>query len=438
MAKPNPDSARLLAWEIFFSVQSEGGYSNIILPQGLADSELDARDKSFVTELVYGALRMQGHADYVLNAISDRPLTEIDQKLRILLRLALYQTLHMRIPAHAAVSANVELARKVIGESKASFVNAILRKASQRTCEEWLENARKLEDPISRLAIVYSHPEWIVSAYMDLLKDGEEVEKALEANNLPAQPTLVAWPDSCTHEELIAEGGEAVRFSPLGVVAKKPPHEFSAIRQRRAGVQDEGSQIVASAFYESAKGKDQMIDLCAGPGGKAALLSRWAKRDGKIFVANEFSQARARLVENVVPYGEVRVGDARELEGQWSAILADVPCTGIGALRRRPEVRWRRDPAQLSQLIHLQFEIASRALASLTPGGILGYATCSPHLLETRGVVDNLLRKNGDIEEIRVPIDIPDSHMGLSMQLWTHRHNTDAMFLALLRKRNTL
>ena len=434
LAKPSPDRPRLLAWEVFSAVQSGESYSHIFLPQSLAASDLEVRDKAFVTELVYGALRMQGHADFVLSRISSRPIEDIDRDLLELLRLALYQVLHMRIPAHAAVSANVELARKVLGESKGSFVNAVLRKASAQDLSEWLSEIDPEIEADARLAITTSHPEWIVSAYRDLLKDDGEVTKALHANNLPARPTLCVWPGDLSREELLEEGGEATPFSPYGIIAHKPPSEYQAVRSHRVGVQDEGSQLVAALFFDSVKDPQSLLDACAGPGGKAALLSRLSKEAGCDFTANEISEVRASLVKSVVTHGKIQVGDARTIVGNFDGILTDVPCTGIGALRRRPEVRWRRSPSDIKKLMPLQIEIAQRALANLKPGGVLGYATCSPHLLETRSVVETLLRKNGNIEEIGVPCDIEGAHHGKSLQLWTHRHQTDSMFLALLRK----
>lgn len=437
MAKPNPDGARLLGWEVFSSVQRGESYSHIALPQQLAQSGLDARDRAFVTECVYGALRMQGHANFLLSQISDRPIDAIDSDLLNLLRFALYQILHMRTPAHAAVSANVELARKVIGESKGSFVNAILRKAVTNDLEQWLAPAKNLEF-IPRVAIELSHPEWIVSSYLDVLKDESEVVAALQSNNIAARPTLVAWPGASTVAELVAEGGEQTPLSPLGVRADKPPLEYRAVRERRAGVQDEGSQLVALSFYEAIGDRQQVFDICAGPGGKAALLSRLCARDKKEFSANEPNPLRAELVRKVLGSGRVVEHDAREIDERADAILADVPCTGIGALRRRPEVRWRRTPADLKNLLPLQEAIAQRAINNLNPGGILGYATCSPHLSETRGIIEALLRKNSEMEEIAVPIDIKGGRVGKSMQLWGHRHDTDAMFLALLTKKVTV
>ena len=434
LSKPNPDRARLIAWEVFTAVQSGESYSHILLPQKLSESNFDSRDKGFITELVYGSLRMQGHADFVISQVSSRQLEDLDQDVLELLRLALYQVLHMRIPAHASVSANVELARKVLGESKGSFVNAVLRKAAIKDLDAWLALIQPEIDVDSRLAITTSHPKWIVSAYRDLLKDSDEVEKALVANNLAARPTLCVWPGSLSREEILIEGGELTHYSPYGVIASKPPSEYQAVRSHHIGVQDEGSQLVAHLFFHALHEPKTIVDACAGPGGKAALLSRLSSKTGTRFLANEISPIRAELVRNVLTYGDVMVGDAREIVGRFDGILADVPCTGLGALRRRPEVRWRRKLSDIKNLMPLQIEIAQRAIDNLNPGGILGYATCSPHLMETRSVIEALLRKNDDIEEIRVPFDGDAAHSGKALQLWTHRHQTDSMFLSLLRK----
>jgi 16S rRNA (cytosine967-C5)-methyltransferase len=355
--------------------------------------------------------------------------------------MGLQQIFEMRVPMHAAVSETVELARKVLGESKASFVNALLRKVSARPLEEWLEPLAGIGDEVSRLAITYSHPEWIVSAYFDLLRDYEEVRLLLEANNTPAKPTFVTWPGRSDITEFAEWGATPTTFSPYGFRADVTPSALEAVRHRRAGVQDEGSQLVASIFAQASADKSNWLDLCAGPGGKAALLSSIASQGSHRFVANEISQVRADLVGQVVGKSEVWVGDAREIasrEEKFDAILADVPCTGMGALRRRPEVRWRRSLSDLRELGVLQREISDAAISILSVGGVFGYATCSPHLAETSIAVADILKKHPELEQIDVQPFMPQGlDRGVrdkSMALWTQRHNTDAMFLALFRK----
>ncbi len=181
--------------------------------------------------------------------------------------------------------------------------------------------------------------------------------------------------------------------------------------------------------------------MCAGPGGKAALLSNIAREKKIVFTANEVSAVRADLVRQVVNGDRVLVGDGREignLEEKFDAILIDAPCTGLGALRRRPEVRWRRNLQDLRELTQLQRELIDSGIKALTVGGILGYATCSPHLAETTIQVSDLKRKHGNMEQIDVspylPYNLENSERDHAMALWTHRTGTDAMFLALFKK----
>jgi 16S rRNA (cytosine967-C5)-methyltransferase len=439
--KPKADPVRLLVFDILTEVNRRDGYSNLLLPRALDASTFDQRDKAFATELLYGTLRMQGRHDYVLSQVSDRPWGEVDTGIVDVTRMGLQQIFEMRVPMHAAVSETVELARKVLGESKASFVNALLRKVSARSLEEWLEPVALMNDEVSRLAITYSHPEWIVSAYFDLLRDYEEVRALLEANNTPAKPTFVTWPGRSEIAEFQEWGAVQTPYSPYGFRADVTPSALEAVRHRRAGVQDEGSQLVATIFAAAAADKSSWLDLCAGPGGKAALLASIASQNEHRFIANEISQIRADLVKQVVGAHEVWVGDARDIAARgegFDAILADVPCTGMGALRRRPEVRWRRSLSDLRELSLLQREISDAAISVLNAGGIFGYATCSPHLAETSIAVADILKKHPELEQIDIQPYMPSGIEGgvrdKSMALWTQRHNTDAMFLALFRK----
>lgn len=438
---PKPGAPRLLAFDLLKEVNRNNGYSNLLLPQALAASKFEQRDKAFVTELLYGTLRMQGRHDYILSQVSDRPWTEVDEGIVDISRLASQQLFEMRVPTHAAVSATVELARKTLGESKASYVNALLRKVSSKSLDEWLAPVHEIKDGVTRLSILHSHPEWIVAAYFDLLKDFAEVESALAANNVAAKPTFVAWPGRSSQDEFIALGGRPTQYSRFGAHIDVIPSEVEAVARRRAGIQDEGSQLVAQIFAAAASEKDDWLDICAGPGGKAALLASLAKESGKTFTANEISETRANLVSQVVDGARVLTGDARSIADRqelFGAILADVPCTGIGALRRRPEVRWRRNVTDLRVLTQLQREIADSSIGVLKVGGVFGYATCSPHLAETRIAVADILKSYPEIRQIDVSQYLPPTLEGASvngaLSLWTHRHACDSMFLALFEK----
>jgi 16S rRNA (cytosine967-C5)-methyltransferase len=437
---PKPDAARLLAFDLLTEVNRNEGYSNLLLPQALNASKMDDRDRSLVTEFLYGTIRMQGKHDWVLSQISARPWSEVDTGIVDICRLGVHQIHEMRIPDHAAVAATVEVARKRIGESKASFVNALLRSVTRKSIDDWFSPLEKIVDPVERLAIRYSHPEWIVSAYYDLLKSWDEVESALKINNEAATPTLVSWPGYSTQQDLIEIGGEPTDFSPYGVHWKGNPGALDLIKARKIGVQDEGSQLVAEVFAKAAAGSS-WLDLCAGPGGKAALLSSIARERNIQFTANEISAARAELVSQVVHGDRVLVSDGRtigSLPEKFDAILIDAPCTGLGALRRRPEVRWRRSLQDLRALTQLQRELVDSAIEALNPGGVLGYATCSPHLAETSIQIADIKKKHTELQLVPVdeylPASLHDATRDGAMSLWTHKHGTDAMYLALFRK----
>ena len=439
---PKPEASRLLAFDLLTEVNRNEGYSNLLLPQALNSSKLDERDKSLVTEVLYGTIRMQGKHDWVLSQISDRPWSEVDPGIVDVCRMGVHQIHEMRVPDHAAVASTVEVARKRLGESKASFVNAMLRNVTRKSKEAWFLPLDVITDHVERFSIQYSHPQWIVSAYFDLLKSWDEVESALAINNEPATPTLVSWPGLSTVSDLITIGAEPTTYSPYGAHWKGNPGALDLIKSRKIGVQDEGSQLVALVFAAAAGG-ESWLDMCAGPGGKAALLSSIARERKITFTANEVSAVRADLVRQVVNGDRVLVGDGREIgdqEEKFDAILIDAPCTGLGALRRRPEVRWRRTLQDLRELTQLQRELIESAVRALKVGGVLGYATCSPHLAETSIQVSDLKRKHLTMEQLDVspylPTNLENSERDMAMSLWTHRSDTDAMYLALFKKKS--
>ena len=269
---PRPDASRLLAYDVLHEVNRNAGYSNLLLPKALSQSSLDERDRSFATELVYGTLRMQGRHDWILAQASDRPWVEVDPALVDVARLGAHQLFEMRVPTHAAVSATVELGRKVLGESKASFLNAILRKISQKSLDDYVAEINLIKDDFERLEVLHSHPQWIISAYMDQLGDLREVEQLLIANNIAPRPTLVSWPGLTTQADLIDVGGVPATYSPYAAVFDGSPASLELIVSRKAGVQDEGSQLVADVFAQISMNQKSWLDLCAGPGGTAALF----------------------------------------------------------------------------------------------------------------------------------------------------------------------
>ena len=423
--------SRLLAFEALVDVEIHGSYSNLVLPKMLGKSKLSPEDRAFVSELVYGSLRMKGRHDSLIERVSTRPLNEIDPKVLIILRLGVHQLSQMRVPSHAAIYETVELAKRATGKSSASFVNALLRNIDSQDEIAALVNV----DTLTRLSIEHSHPEWIVSSYMDSLKSEDDVESLLKANNQPARPTLIAWPGRSTLEELVFAGATPIPDSPLSATCEGDPGQIPAVRERRAGVQDRGSQIVVEKFLDTFEENLRWLDLCAGPGGKAAYLASFLTEHSGEFVANEVSSERARLVQQVVINFPVVNHDGRTLPselGEFDRILVDAPCTGIGALRRRPEVRWRRTVQDLKNLTILQSELLDEAVRKIRRDGVIAYATCSSHQAETKFQVRSFLKRHPNF--VRVAVNDPRIDTDGDLQLWTHRDGCDSMFLSLLKK----
>ncbi len=359
------------------------------------------------------------------------------------LRLGTHQLLAMRVPTHAAVGATVELAAGAIGERVAGVVNAVLRKVAQRDMEGWLDELSGRARGLDLLALRSHHPVWIARAFEEVL--GDETEAALEADNASPRTTLVVRPGLYERAELVAAGAEPTPYSPYGAVWDGNPTELAAVRDGRVGVQDEGSQLVALALSRAEAPLGPWLDLCAGPGGKAALLVGLAASSRVSVLAAERLPHRARLVASALRAFSpdqrwVIAADGLRpawRESSFARVLADVPCTGLGALRRRPEARWRRLERDLDDLVPLQLALLRTAVASAVPGGVVAYVTCSPHAAETEEVVAAVLA-DGDVEVVDAPQllpEVPNAARGPYVQLWPHRHGTDAMFCAILRRK---
>jgi len=442
--RANPSPARLIAFDLVTQVNRGGAFANLRLPELLAESNLEQRDRAFATELSYGTLRMQGKHDYAITKKIDRPFTELDEKVVDILRLGVHQIFEMRVPVHAAVGETVELARAVAGESKASYVNALLRAiAADPDIYTDLEIDESVEN-LEKLAILYSHPKWIISAYFDQLKDWEVVVELLKKNNVPAAPQIVAWPGKSTVAEILETGGSKLPIGTYSVLSDHLPNEYPAIKDKRAGIQDMGSQLVAEIFFGTSDSTSHSwLDLCAGPGGKAALLNNLLTENfpNAKFLANEPSEHRAELVARVVPKSKIISFDGRnssEFGGTFDRILIDAPCSGLGALRRRPEARWRRSINDLKELLPLQRDLIDSAYEMLNVGGVIGFATCSPLLAETKGQVLDAMYRHKDLKLLNIADFSPAGEVGVNsdgtLQLWTHLQECDSMFLALLKR----
>jgi 16S rRNA (cytosine967-C5)-methyltransferase len=451
MSQPQP--ARRIALDVIMAVRESDAYANLLLPVRLGRAKLSEADAGLATELTYGTLRMQGYYDRVIALAANRDVAKIDPAILDVLRLACHQLLSLRVAQHAAVDESVQLAKTVGSNSAVGFVNAVLRTITRTDADTWRERVMaQASTGEEALSLEYSHPLWVTRAFRQVLTaEGreDELEQLLIADNVAPRVSIVALPGLSTPDELDAYPAE---YSPVGAILDHgDPLRLDPVRVGSARVQDEGSQLAALALsrVRPIVEGERWLDLCAGPGGKAALLAAEAAQGGAILVANELVPARAELVRKTLgvfnPMPQVWEMDGIEVGERcpelFDRVLLDAPCTGLGALRRRPEARWRKQPSDVAGLGNLQAKLLASALAALKPGGVLAYVTCSPHAAETKSIVASVMRKRVDIEKldtpavlqsiVTVPLDLPEaSHV----QLWPHRHGTDAMFIQLLAK----
>lgn len=459
---PAADPARRLAWDVLRAVDDRDAYANLLLPALLTQRHLAARDAAFATELAYGALRVAGTLDILLTGAANRPAARIDPTVRDALRLGAYQLLRTRVPARAAVASTVELVRATCGERPVGFANAVMRRLAGRLTPAaggsvdlaaLLDAPPFATDPVGHLAVVTSHPRWIAQAFAAALGgDLDALRAALVADDARPAVHLVARPGRVSRDELLAEVAAAGlaaapgRYSPYAVaLTGGDPSRLPSVVAGRAGVQDEGSQLVTLALAAApTDGPDigLTVDLCAGPGGKAALLAGLLP-PGAAMVGLEPGASRAGMVA-AAGIRAVRADGRRPplRPGGADRVLVDAPCTGLGALRRRPEARWRRSPDDLAALGPLQRDLLASALELVRPGGVVGYVTCSPHPAETDAVVRSVAgdgRGTAAVEILDARSALPAVDGlgdGPFVRLWPHVHGTDAMFLALLRRRH--
>jgi len=439
-----------VAYDVLRAVHGSDAYANLLLPTKLAEAGLNEADAGLATELSYGTLRRQGYYDRIIELASGRPLSKIDPEVLDAVRLGVHQLLGMRVAAHAAVDESVALVAAAGKRSATGFANGVLRAIARDSEAQW--RARALEGLVgdARLAMEHAHPLWIVEAFRAALAAegrADELERLLRADNDPPRVSLVALPGLAG----VAELGEPGGVSPIAARSVGgDPADNPVVASGRARVQDEGSQLAALALSRARPivPGERWLDLCSGPGGKAAVLAAEAEAGGAVLLANELVPTRARLVRNALAVfahpPEVVEGDGRRFateSGRFDRILLDAPCTGLGALRRRPEARWRKQASDLPGLTALQGELLEAAIQALAPGGLLAYVTCSPHLDETREVVAGALAGHPEMTAVDTPAVLAgiatrdlDLAPGTHAQLWPHRHGTDAMFIQLMAK----
>ena len=443
--------SRVIALELLDRVFVEDAYANLLMPKLLKDRKVDSRDAGLAQEIAYGTIRHKNTLDAIICRAADRRLADFDPGVLRLLELGAYQILRTRVPMHAALNETVDQSKTVLNGRATGLVNAVLRRVSERDWSEWLDVIQEFAgSETEHQALEFSHPEWIVTALRHALRaDGREaeLEHLLVADNEPARINLVQLPGSGLHEH--TDDLERHNVSPIGFISPHGnPADLPGIVHGSLRVQDAGSQLVALAVVaaQSVQKGERWLDLCAGPGGKAALLAALAESSGTELICNEPSEHRAKLVSQALNQAglraEIRTEDGRHIRGEFDRILVDAPCTGLGALRRRPEARWRRSQEDLADLIKLQYQLIAEAWRALKPGGVLVYSTCSPHQSETTAIIERALREFGPSAELMNANEIiksiaPNFEANpnrKTAQMWPHIHDTDAMFVAIISK----
>jgi len=423
------DEARRLALRVIRRVSEEGAYSNIALRAALDRSGLEARQRNLAAELAYGTVRRLLSLDWALGPHSSRPMARASPEARALLRLGAYQLLFTRIPDHAAVSETVALA---VGKER-GFVNAVLRSLG-RARPRWPSGS---DD--QSVSIRTGLAPWAVGELRRLLGDGAEAAAAALAE--PAPLTLRTNTCRTTADELEealqAAGHRAARGVINGdslVLERAEPRTLPGYARGWFAVQDQASAFVVRAL--DPRPGERVLDLCAGPGGKAAQIACALRPEGTA-VGGDRSLPRARLVVEQARRLGVRVlvlvqdGRSPALRGPFDRVLVDAPCSGVGSARRRPELLWRPRSDELSRLARLQVAIVAGAVDLLRPGGRLVYSVCTFPRAETDAAFDAILRRRPDLVPERVPGPDGDAER---VRLWPHRHGTDAMFVAAFRR----
>lgn len=418
-------ASRRVALAAVRRVEDDGAYSTIAVPEAVAALD-ERRDRDFASALAYETLRWRGTLDWALATVLDRKMDDVEVALRHVLRLGAVQLMRMDVPARAAVSTAVELARDQVPGSRArgasGFVNGVLRGLAR--AREELPWPAEEDDRVAHLRLRTAHPDWIVT---DLLErfDPAETADILTADNDPPGLTLRADGDrDALVRELRDAGIDATPTEHARDGVRAPgadPRRLSAVAEGRARPQDEASMLVAEAT--GARRGDRVLELCAGPGGKATHLARVVGAAGAV-TAVELHSGRAELItEAARRHGvdvDVRVGDATDPpldSGEaFDVVLVDAPCTGLGTGRRRPEIRWRRTPDDAAELADLQRRLLAAAAARARPGGRLVYAVCTWTAAETTGVTAAHPDVSGWTEQGE-------------RQLLPHREGTDGMYL---------
>jgi 16S rRNA (cytosine967-C5)-methyltransferase len=438
------EDARGLALKVLLDFDRRDAHLNLLLRSNLESSKLDRRDRAFLTELVQGVMRMKGTLDWALGGFSDREIDSLDTSLLWILRLSAYQLMFMSVPDHAACDQGVRMARRYVGRGAAAYANGLLRSFVRGRGDITYPDPER--DFARYLEVGYSHPRWVIDMWIDELGK-EKTESLCRADNVPQPVSIRCNLLKTSREELassLRERGFDAGLSPLvpeGILLSGGG-SLAALEEYRNGlftVQDQGSILVGHAV--SARPGLKVLDMCAAPGGKTNHIAELMRNDGRVLAldANEgrlvlIEESAERLGNDII---ETRAMDATEagksIDERFDRVLVDAPCTGLGTLSRRPDVRWRKSAGDVDRLSRSQFALLTEGARMVSPGGLLAYSTCTISRRENELLVEDFLQNNKRFFPVDVGSLVPGELKGLSLQLFPDTHGCDGIFIAVLR-----
>ncbi|HEY8909235.1 MAG TPA: 16S rRNA (cytosine(967)-C(5))-methyltransferase RsmB [Desulfosporosinus sp.] len=446
------ETARGLAVQILTKVEVEGAYANLLLQRNIGRLT-DSRDRQFVTLLVNGALKHRLTLDYALRLHLSKPMSALPHEVRAILRIGAFQLLYVdKVPDAVAVNESVELAKPF--PKFTGLVNGVLRKVMNKAWDfPWPDEKRQI---VRYLSVRYSHPEWMIQRWLKRWGK-EETEALCQANNEPAQTWIRTNTLKISREDLmdrlILEGvtvepgtriPESLKIQHFGAM-----DQLESFREGLFTVQDESSQLVAHVV--DPKPGQRVLDTCSAPGGKTTHMAQMMHDEGDI-QAFDIHAHKLELIDQLaqrlgITIIRAQLGDARDLPGvelgSQHRVLVDAPCSGLGVLRRRADLRWKKEEEDLKELNQLQLAILERAASCVEVGGDLIYSTCTIEPEENFELVKTFRSAHPEFEPVNLveslpftledPRDIQQASKGM-LQLLPHRHGMDGFFLAKFRR----
>ncbi|MCR5833436.1 MAG: 16S rRNA (cytosine(967)-C(5))-methyltransferase RsmB [Selenomonadaceae bacterium] len=424
------DKVRLAATKILFDVAKKGAWANVALAQTLRQEKFSDIDRKFCTELVYGAVKSGASLDWKISKYLTRPISKVDEKILAVLRVGMYQIFFLdRVPNSAAVNESVELTKKFCGIGASKFVNGVMRSAVR----DLHKSDFPTDEDLKSLALRTFHPLWLVKLFADEF-GLEAARKLLDFDNTNPPLCLRVNRLKTTREEILSAlkkfgmQAEESALAPEGIICggHGALDKFQPLRDGLCQVQDESSMTAAHLL--NPQPEDFVIDCCAAPGGKTTHIAELMDNRGKIIAADIYDTKLEHIAQNAERLGikiiSPQLIDARELgdkfPNQADKVLVDAPCSGLGVLRRKADMRWKKSHEELKELSQLQFEILSSAAKTLKVGGTLVYSTCTIIRRENENVVEKFLAEHNGFELIEMKTLLP------------HVTNTDGFFSAKL------